>query len=93
MPIDVLTLSTKGQLVLPNGLRKSLSLTPGDKLVAYWSNDSIVLKKLELPKASDFEKEIDETVLFAKKAGITEQDISDAIKEYRAEKRENENSH
>ncbi len=87
MPIDVLTLSTKGQLVLPNGLRKSLSLAPGDKLVAYWSNGSIVLKKLELPTERDFEKEIDETVLLAKEAGISEADISSTIKEYRAEKR------
>ncbi len=56
MPIDVLTLSTKGQLVLPSALRKSMSLASGDKLVAYWSNGAIVLKKLELPIESDFEK-------------------------------------
>lgn len=87
MPIDVLTLSTKGQLVLPNDLRKSMSLAPGDKLVAYWSNGSIVLKKLELPTENDFEKQIDSTVMLAKQAGITEQDIVDTIKEYRAEKR------
>ncbi len=87
MPVDVLTLSTKGQLVLPNALRKNLSLSSGDKLVAYWANGAIVLKKLELPSEGDFEKEIDETVRFAKEAGIKEQDIADAIKEYRAEKR------
>ncbi len=86
MPIDVLTLSTKGQLVLPNDLRKSLSLAPGDKLVVYWSNGSIVLKKLELPTESDFEKEIDKTVLYAKENGIKEEDIANTIKSYRAEK-------
>lgn len=86
MPIDVLTLSTKGQLVLPNDLRKSLSLTPGDKLVVYWSDGSIVLKKLELPTESDFEKEIDKTVLYAKETGIKEEDIANTIKSYRAEK-------
>lgn len=83
MPIDVLTLSTKGQLVLPNNLRKNMSLAPGDKLVAYWSNGSIVLKKLELPTETDFEKEIDKTVMFAKEVGIKEEDITDTIKEYR----------
>ena len=87
MPIDVLTLSTKGQLVLPNDLRKNLSLEPGDKIIAYWSNDSIVLKKLELPSDNDFEKEIDETVKYAKENGIKEQDISNIIKAYRSEKR------
>lgn len=87
MPINVLTLSTKGQLVLPNDLRKNLSLEPGDKIIAYWSNDSIVLKKLELPSDNDFEKEIDETVKYAKENGIKEQDISNIIKAYRSEKR------
>ena len=86
MPINVLTLSTKGQLVLPNDLRKNLSLEPGDKIIAYWSNDSIVLKKLELPSNNDFEKEIDETVKYAKENGIKEQDISNIIKTYRSEK-------
>ena len=86
MPINVLTLSTKGQLVLPNDLRKNLSLEPGDKIIAYWSNDSIVLKKLELPSNNDFEKEIDETVKYAKENGIKEQDISNIIKAYRSEK-------
>ena len=87
MPIDVLTLSTKGQLVLPNDLRKNLSLEPGDKIIAYWSNDSIVLKKLELPSENDFEKRIDETVKYAKENGIKELDISSTIKAYRFEKR------
>ena len=87
MPIDVLTLSTKGQLVLPNALRKNMSLSSGDKLVAYWTNGAIVLKKLELPSEDDFEKEIDETVRFAKETGIKEQDIADAIEKCRAEKR------
>ena len=87
MPIDVLTLSTKGQLVLPNELRKSLFLSPGDKIVAYWSNGSVVLKKLELPSEVDFEKEVDKTVLLAKEAGINEKDIDETIKEYRAKKR------
>lgn len=87
IPIDVLTLSTKGQLVLPNDLRKNLSLEPGDKIIAYWSNDSIVLKKLELPSENDFEKRIDETVKYAKENGIKELDISSTIKAYRSEKR------
>lgn len=87
MPVDVLTLSTKGQLVLPNALRKNMSLSSGDKLVAYWTNGAIVLKKLELPNEGDFEKEIDKTVRFAEETGIKERDIADTIKECRAEKR------
>ena len=88
MPVDVLTLSTKGQLVLPSDLRKSLSLNPGDKLVVYWSNGSAVLKKIEFPNANDFENEIDETVMFAKETGIKEEDITSTIKAFRASKKQ-----
>lgn len=84
MPIDILTLSTKGQIVLPNSLRKSLSLRSGDKLMVYWSSDTIVLKKLMLPNADEFEKAIDETVKLAKEAGMKKEDMNTAIKEYRA---------
>ncbi len=57
--------------------------------MAYWSNGSVVLKKLELPPENDFEKEVDKIVLYAKENGIKEKDIGDAIKTYRAEKRGN----
>lgn len=87
MPIEVLTLLIKGQVVLPNELRKEFSLALDDKFIAYWSNGSIVLKKLELPEANDFEKEIDETVKFAKETNMTEDDINNVIKEYRLEKK------
>ncbi len=90
MPIDILTLSTKGQIVLPNSLRKSLSLRSGDKLMAYWSDDTIVLKKLALPNADEFEKAIDETVMLAKEAGMKKEDINTAIKEYRAEDKDDD---
>ncbi len=57
--------------------------------MAYWSNGSVVLKKLELLSENDLEKEVDITVLYAKENGIKEKDIGDAIKAYRAEKRGN----
>ena len=48
MSVDVLTVSSKGQIVLPAPVRKALSIVAGEKLVAYSTGDSILLKKLEL---------------------------------------------
>ncbi len=91
MPIDVVTLSTKGQLVLPKDLRESLSLNSGDKLVVYWSKGVAVLKKLKIPEASDFEKEIDATVSLAKETGMVEEDVKKTIKELGTEKKKDGN--
>lgn len=87
MPIEILTLSTNGELILPKNLRKDMSLLPGNKLIAYWSNGCIDLKKLELPLETSFEEEVDETVAFARETGIKKQDIVDAIKKYRAKEK------
>ncbi len=87
MPIEILSVSTKGQVVLPQEIRKELSLAPGDKLVAYFYDGSIVLKRLDLPDSSEFEKEAKKTMEFAKKERITEKDIDRAIAEVRKEKK------
>ena len=44
MSIDVLTVSSKGQIVLPAEMRKRLSIGSGAKLAAYASDDVIMLK-------------------------------------------------
>ncbi len=87
MSIEILTISTKGQVVLPNDMRKELALGPGDKLVAYFSKEGIVLKRLELPSPAEFENEAKKTMSFAKESGLTQKDLEQAISEVRNEKK------
>ena len=49
MNIYVLTVSSKGQVVLPAEIRKQLSISSGDKLAAYASGDIIMLKVIKIP--------------------------------------------
>ena len=86
MAVDVLTVSSKGQIVLPAPIRSALSIAAGDKLAAYASDGAILLKPLELPKESELELWLDDMKIRAKKAGLTEMDVADAIKEVRSEK-------
>ena len=44
MNTQILTVSSKGQISLPVSIRKLLSIGSGDKLVAYASGDTIILK-------------------------------------------------
>lgn len=61
MSMQILTVSSKGQISLPVSIRKLLSIDTGDKLVAYTSGDVIMLKTLKLPSADEFEAASDES--------------------------------
>lgn len=83
MGIDVLTVSSKGQVVLPASMRKSLSIETGSRLAAYASDDFIMLKVLRMPTADDFKAKLDEAQQWAASVGYTEDDVNDIIKSVR----------
>ena len=58
--IDITKLSSKGQVVLPIKIRKGIK--EGEKLVIIRNGDQIILKK-----ASDFDKNLEEDLEFAKR--------------------------
>lgn len=45
--IDTITVSSKGQIVIPEKVRKQFGIKAGSKLVLFERDDSIVLKKEE----------------------------------------------
>lgn len=87
MSIDVLTVSSKGQIVLPAEMRKSLSIATGDKLAVYASDDIIMLKVIKMPSAKEFERKLDEARDWAASVGYEESDVSEIIKSVRKKKR------
>ena len=46
---EVTTISEKGQVVIPQSIRKELGIKPKNKFLVYGRGDTIILKKLELP--------------------------------------------
>ena len=88
MSMQILTVSSKGQISLPISIRKLLSIDIGDKLVAYTSGDVIMLKTLKLPSAEEFEASLDETQKWAVSVGYDESDVNDIIKSVRKKKKE-----
>ena len=79
-------LSSKGQVVIPEEIRKRLGLEPGAQFVVVGEGDVVVLKALEAPKMSDFKELLDRARTSAEAAGITEEDVKQAIREVRAER-------
>ncbi|MGO8807825.1 MAG: AbrB/MazE/SpoVT family DNA-binding domain-containing protein [Candidatus Bathyarchaeia archaeon] len=46
---EVTTISEKGQVVIPQSIRKEMGIKPKNKFLVYGRGDTIILKKLELP--------------------------------------------
>lgn len=76
-------LSSKGQIVVPKGLRNLMGLEDGEIFAIYGEDDTIVLKRLELPSEKEFQRLLDWGENFAKKKGLTKTEVQKAIKEYR----------
>ena len=87
MNTQILTVSSKGQISLPVSIRKLLSISSGDKLVAYASGDTIILKALKLPTAEEFEASLNEAQERAASVGYSERDVDEIIKSVRKKKK------
>ena len=83
MPVQVITMSTKGQIVIPNDMRESLCLEPGSKLAAFCEDGFIVLKPIAIPIEEDFRFSLDKAQKWAKSVGYKESDIKGLVKETR----------
>lgn len=87
MDMQVLTVSSKGQISLPVDMRKKLSISTGDRLVAYAHGDTIMLKAIKLPTVEECKAVMDEAQAWAASVGYEEKDVDDIIKSVRQRKR------
>ena len=81
--IGITSISSRGQVVIPRGLRDSMGINEGEKFVVIGEDDTIVLKKLEVPSFSGVDKLLMRTREFAKKKGMSVSDVEMAISEAR----------
>jgi AbrB family looped-hinge helix DNA binding protein len=83
---EVTTISEKGQVVIPQSIRKELGIKPRTKFLVYGRGDTVIMKKLELP---DLKKEWEDIFKFMDKKELKisneeiQQEIADARKENR----------
>ena len=87
MDTQVLTVTSKGQISLPINMRKKLSIDTGDSLVAYATDDAIILKTIKLPSIDEFENALLQAKEWANSVGYKENDVNDIIKSVRKNKR------
>ena len=82
--LEVTSLSSRGQVVIPQRVRDRLDLHEGEKFVVIGEDDTIILKKLAVPSFKGFDKLLKKTRDFAKKKGLKPSDIDESIKRVRA---------
>jgi AbrB family looped-hinge helix DNA binding protein len=84
MALDLTKLSQKGQVVIPNTVRKQLGLKEGMRFLVVGLGDTIVLRRLELSQEKIRLKGLlQESRRKAAKGGFTEKEIERLIRETR----------
>jgi AbrB family looped-hinge helix DNA binding protein len=79
-------MSSKGQVVIPETIRKRLNLNPGAQFVVVGEGDVVILKAISTPSMENFDTLIQQARQQAKAAGLKHSDISRAIAKARGTK-------
>ncbi len=82
-PLATTKMSSKGQIVIPEDIRKRLGLKSGAQFVVVGKKDVVILKTITQPSMSEFDQLISEARKQAKKAGMKKSDITAAIQQVR----------
>lgn len=92
--MEITSMSSRGQVVIPLDIRQSMNLAEGEKFVVSARGSTLLLRKLE---KKDFEAEFDkvmkESQEFARKNKITPKDLDEAIKKARSKGNESSFRH
>lgn len=79
-------MSSKGQVVIPEDIRKRLKLAAGTQFVVTGKDDVVILKAITEPSLDEFETLIQEARAQAKQAGLKKSDIKKAVSKARGNK-------
>jgi AbrB family looped-hinge helix DNA binding protein len=76
-------MSSKGQIVIPEPIRKRLNLKAGTQFVVLGENDVVILKAITAPSMDDFDALIQQARQQARLAGLKRSDITRAVSKAR----------
>ncbi len=76
--IEMGTVSSRGQICIPNDIREQMGLKEGNKILFVWENDSLLVKKVTMQTFAEITKPLKEA-----KKKIREEDVNDLIHKIR----------
>ncbi|MEK6941049.1 MAG: hypothetical protein AABW49_04070 [Nanoarchaeota archaeon] len=81
METDLVKMSPKGQLVVPQSIRMEEGFATGDRFVPFPVKGGILFKKVEIPNVkAEFQKLSQEIKKQFKKQKVTPEDVNEAVK-------------
>jgi AbrB family looped-hinge helix DNA binding protein len=84
--VETTRMSSKGQIVIPEEIRKRLGLRSGDKFLVVGDKDVVILKSISAPSLDEFDGLITKARKQAERAGIKRSDITEAVAKSRGRK-------
>jgi AbrB family looped-hinge helix DNA binding protein len=79
-------MSSKGQIVIPESIRKRLNLKEGAQFIVVGEEDVVILKAISAPALDSFDALIRQARQQAKLAGLKRADIGGAVMKARGRK-------
>ena len=84
--VSTTKMTSKGQIVIPEEIRKKLKLEAGSRFIVLGEKDVVILKSIAQPSIEEFSALISKARQQAKAAGFKKSDISQAIKNVRGKR-------
>jgi len=85
-PLATTKMSSKGQVVIPEDIRRRLGLKSGTRFVVVGKNDVVILKSIAQPSMTEFDQLISDARKQARRAGMKKSDVTSIIKKVRKQK-------
>ena len=80
--VEMGTISARGQICIPNSIRKEMGLKEGNKVLFFLSDDSLLMKRVNTQSFAEITKPLKDA-----KKKIREDEVVDLIHKIRREKR------
>lgn len=82
--IEMGTVSSRGQICIPNDIREEMGLKEGTKILFMLQNDSLTVKKVTMQTFAEITRPLKEA---AAKTGLKESDVSGIVTRFRSQKK------
>ena len=79
-------MSSRGQVVIPEEVRKQLGLTKDSRFAVFAEGDVVILKVIKAPSMAEFDSLIARAEEAAKRAGLIPEDVDRVIREVREDR-------
>lgn len=83
MAISTTRMSSKGQVVIPETIRKRLGLVAGAQFVVVAGEEAVILKPVVPPSLDEFDELLAEARRQARRLGLKQRDVKEAVRKAR----------